>query len=27
MTDYFGAFIRDLDGNKIEAMTLPATSS
>ena len=27
MTDYFGAFIRDLDGNKIEAMTIPATSS
>jgi catechol 2,3-dioxygenase-like lactoylglutathione lyase family enzyme len=23
MTDYFGAFIRDLDGNKIEAMTIP----
>ncbi len=22
MTDYFGAFIRDLDGNKIEAMTI-----
>jgi catechol 2,3-dioxygenase-like lactoylglutathione lyase family enzyme len=24
MTDYFGAFIRDADGNKIEAMTVPA---
>ena len=24
MTDYFGAFIRDPDGNKIEAMTIPA---
>jgi catechol 2,3-dioxygenase-like lactoylglutathione lyase family enzyme len=23
MTDYFGAFIRDPDGNKIEAMTIP----
>jgi catechol 2,3-dioxygenase-like lactoylglutathione lyase family enzyme len=23
MTDYFGAFIRDLDGNKIEVMTVP----
>ena len=23
MTDYIGAFIRDLDGNKIEAMTIP----
>jgi catechol 2,3-dioxygenase-like lactoylglutathione lyase family enzyme len=27
MTDYFGAFIRDPDGNKIEAMTIPAPSS
>jgi catechol 2,3-dioxygenase-like lactoylglutathione lyase family enzyme len=26
MTDYFGAFIRDPDGNKIEAMTIPAAS-
>jgi catechol 2,3-dioxygenase-like lactoylglutathione lyase family enzyme len=26
ITDYFGAFIRDLDGNKIEAMTIPAAS-
>ena len=26
MTDYFGAFIRDPDGNKIEAMTIPASS-
>jgi catechol 2,3-dioxygenase-like lactoylglutathione lyase family enzyme len=25
MTDYFGAFIRDLDGNKIEAMTIPSS--
>ena len=24
MTDYFGAFIFDLDGNKIEAVTFPA---
>jgi catechol 2,3-dioxygenase-like lactoylglutathione lyase family enzyme len=24
MTDYFGAFIRDPDGNKIEAMTIPS---
>jgi catechol 2,3-dioxygenase-like lactoylglutathione lyase family enzyme len=23
MTDYFGAFIRDPDGNKIEAITIP----
>jgi catechol 2,3-dioxygenase-like lactoylglutathione lyase family enzyme len=23
MTDYFGTFIRDPDGNKIEAMTIP----
>jgi catechol 2,3-dioxygenase-like lactoylglutathione lyase family enzyme len=23
MTDYFGAFIRDPDGNKIEVMTIP----
>jgi catechol 2,3-dioxygenase-like lactoylglutathione lyase family enzyme len=23
INDYFGAFIRDLDGNKIEAMTIP----
>jgi catechol 2,3-dioxygenase-like lactoylglutathione lyase family enzyme len=23
MTNYFGAFIRDPDGNKIEAMTIP----
>jgi catechol 2,3-dioxygenase-like lactoylglutathione lyase family enzyme len=23
MNDYFGAFIRDLDGNKIEALTIP----
>lgn len=23
MTSYFGAFIRDLDGNKIEAVTFP----
>jgi catechol 2,3-dioxygenase-like lactoylglutathione lyase family enzyme len=23
MTDYFGAFVRDLDGNKIEVMTIP----
>jgi catechol 2,3-dioxygenase-like lactoylglutathione lyase family enzyme len=27
MTDYFGAFIRDPDGNKIEAMTIPLPSS
>lgn len=27
MTDYFGAFIRDLDGNKIEAVTFPATTA
>ena len=26
MTDYFGAFIRDPDGNKVEAMTIPAPS-
>ena len=26
MTDYFGAFIRDLDGNKIEAMTIPSAA-
>ena len=25
MTTYFGAFIRDPDGNKIEAVTFPAT--
>ena len=24
MTTYFGAFIRDLDGNKLEAVTFPA---
>jgi predicted lactoylglutathione lyase len=24
MTTYYGAFIRDLDGNKIEAVTFPA---
>jgi catechol 2,3-dioxygenase-like lactoylglutathione lyase family enzyme len=27
MTDYFGAFIRDPDGNKVEAMTIPQPSS
>jgi catechol 2,3-dioxygenase-like lactoylglutathione lyase family enzyme len=27
MTDYFGAFIRDPDGNKIEAMTIPVLSA
>lgn len=27
MTDYFGAFIRDLDGNKIEAVTFPRTEN
>jgi catechol 2,3-dioxygenase-like lactoylglutathione lyase family enzyme len=26
MTDYFGAFIRDPDGNKIEVMTIPPSS-
>lgn len=26
MTTYFGAFIRDPDGNKVEAMTFPATT-
>jgi catechol 2,3-dioxygenase-like lactoylglutathione lyase family enzyme len=26
MTDYFGAFIRDPDGNKIEAMTIPSAA-
>jgi len=25
MTTYFGAFIRDLDGNRIEAVTFPGT--
>lgn len=24
MTPYFGAFVRDLDGNKLEAVTFPA---
>jgi catechol 2,3-dioxygenase-like lactoylglutathione lyase family enzyme len=27
LTDYYGAFIRDRDGNKIEAMTIPPPSS
>ena len=27
MTDYFGAFIRDRDGNKIEAIMIPNPSS
>jgi catechol 2,3-dioxygenase-like lactoylglutathione lyase family enzyme len=27
MTDYFGAFIRDPDGNKLEAMTIPGPSA
>jgi catechol 2,3-dioxygenase-like lactoylglutathione lyase family enzyme len=27
MTSYFGAFIRDLDGNKIEAVCFPATKA
>src|SRR5438270_8629272 len=27
VTDYFGAFIRDPDGNKIEAMTIPVLSA
>lgn len=27
MTDYFGAFIRDPDGNKLEAMTIPEPSA
>lgn len=26
VTTYFGAFIRDLDGNKIEAVTFPRTA-
>lgn len=25
MTAYYGAFVRDLDGNRIEAVTFPAT--
>ncbi len=27
VTSYFGAFIRDLDGNKIEAVTFPRTEA
>ena len=27
MTKYFGAFVRDLDGNKIEAVTFPRIDS
>ena len=27
VTTYFGAFIRDLDGNKIEAVTFPRTEA
>ncbi len=26
MTDYYGAFVRDPDGNRIEALTVPAGS-
>lgn len=27
MTEYYGAFIRDPDGNRIEALTVPETTS